>query len=499
MSPRLTRRKGFSRSVLLYGVVLLYWLTRLIALDSLAFFIDEANHMWWARQVWSLHPFQAASDGRLLNVLWMAAFWPFNAGVWLPRASVVLVTTAGLACTLAFTHRLISLPAAVIAGLLYSFLPLTFFFERMALADSISAPFVAGALWCIARFYSLHSPVTPLVTKNRVFWAALGGLALTAAIFSKISNLIFLGIPAAAAVILFKPAEWRRAALLVVVMYAGCFLTLAPSAWVVKVVGQSDLGLDLLNLKTQVTLAQLPQQIKSAGLTVMNHAASFIPFPMWLIVLIGVAVALWRRGRPAWFVTGVLAATVAALIGRTSPGYLQSRFLPVYAPMVAIVAGAGLACLAAKWKPIWLAVGGVALLGLGFVFAWRGWTQPTTLSLPLDDRWQYITGWPSGYGFREIAENVIARDEPATLVTLDLGGQERFDGYLLGRTDKVTAKQYRPGMSLTNVLLVIDTPKDDQDLAAMNLTLTEIARYPRPGGESALVVYRVTPPPSPLP
>jgi hypothetical protein len=54
-------------------------------------------------------------------------------------------------------------------------------------------------------------------------------------------------------------------------------------------------------------------------------------------------------------------------------------------------------------------------------------------------------------------------------------------------------------MSLTNVLLVIDTPKDDQDLAAMNLTLTEIARYPRPDGESALVVYRVTPPPSPLP
>lgn len=491
--------KSFKTYGTLLGLILLYWLTRLIALDSLAFFIDEANHMWWARLVWQLQPFHAASDGRLLNVLWMAAFWPFNAGVWTSRASVVLVTTAGLACTLAFTRKLFSPRAAVIAGLIYTFLPLTFFFERVALADSISAPFVAGALWCVAQFYNLRNVSGTLATRERVARAALGGVALTAAVFSKISNLIFLGVPVAAAVLLFKPSEWRQAAVLMVAMYLGCFLTLAPPALTVKLLVHSDLGIDLFNLKTQVTPSQLPQQIQLGGAIVANWFATYAPFPMWLIVLIGVAVALWRRGRPAWFVTGVLAATVAALIGRTSPGYLQSRFLPVYAPMVAIVAGAGLACLAAKWKPIWLAVGGVALLGSGFMFAWRGWTQPITLSLPLDDRWQYITGWPSGYGFREIAEDVIARDEPATLVTLDLGGQERFDGYLLGRTDKVTAKQYRPGMSLTNVLLVIDTPKDDQDLAAMNLTLTEIARYPRPGGESALVVYRVTPPPSPLP
>jgi hypothetical protein len=34
----------------LYGVVLLYWLTRLINLDSLAFFIDEANAVALARR-----------------------------------------------------------------------------------------------------------------------------------------------------------------------------------------------------------------------------------------------------------------------------------------------------------------------------------------------------------------------------------------------------------------------------------------------------------------
>lgn len=479
--------------VLLYGLILLHWLTRLIALDSLAFFIDEANHLWWARDVWALHPFQAASDGRLLNVLWMAAFWPFNAGVWLPRASVVLVTTAGLACTLAYTRRLVSLRAAVIAGLLYTFLPLTFFFERMALADSISAPFVAGSLWGAAQFYLQRNASGTPASKGRLFWAALSGAALTAAVFSKISNLIFLGIPLAAAVLLFRPSEWRRAVQMAAIMYGACFFTLAPSALAVKVLGKSDLGFDLLNLKTQITLAQLPQQIQSAGSTVLGYAGAYMPFPLWLVLTVGIGIGLWRGGRPVWFVVGVLGATVAALIGRTSSPYLESRFLPVYAPMIAIAAGAGLAHLTARWKPIGLAVGAVVMLGSGAAFAWQGWTQPELLTLPERDRWQYITGWPSGYGFREIAADTIARGEAATLVTLDLGGEERFAGYLLGRTDQVTARRYVEGMSLEGITLVIDTPKDDQELSAKGWKLVEIARYPRPGGESALVVYRVNP------
>ncbi|MBM4424194.1 MAG: hypothetical protein FJ030_12535 [Chloroflexi bacterium] len=476
-----------SKAGAMVGLILLYWLTRLIALDSLAFFIDEANHLWWARDVWALHPFHAASDGRLLNVLWMAAFWPFNAAVWLSRASVALVTTAGFACALAFAHRLISFRAAAIAGLLYIFLPLTFFFERMALADSLSAPFVAGALWAISQWRKQPTAKTDLL------WAALGGIALTAAAFSKISNLIFLCIPIFAAVFLFQLSEGRRAAWLAGATLAAFAVTALPSAAIVKVIGRSDLGLDLLTLKASTPLEQLPRQIITASGVLWNAVLAYFPFPMWLIVLIGIGIGLWRGGRPVWFVFAVLAATVGALVSRTSTAFLETRFLPAYAPLVVIVAAAGLTRLTEQWKPLWLALGAAAMISSGLWFEWIGWTRAEALPLPRADEWQYITGWPSGYGFREIAAEAIARGEPATLVTLDLGGEERFAGYLLGKTDVVTAVRYREGMSLSGVLLVIDTPKDDSDLAEKGWALTELARYPRPGGESALVVYRVEP------
>ena len=112
-------------------LILLYWLTRFIALDSFSLFLDEAHHLWLARDVWRLHPFEATVDGRWLNVLWIAVFYPFNATIWIGRASVVLVTTAGFACVLATTRHYFSLRATratVIAGLLYTFMPLTFFF-----------------------------------------------------------------------------------------------------------------------------------------------------------------------------------------------------------------------------------------------------------------------------------------------------------------------------------------------------------------------------------
>ncbi len=471
----------------MFSLILLYWLTRLIALDSLAFFIDEAMHAWWARLVWSLFPFSAASEGRLLNVLWLAAFWPFNASVWLSRASVILVTTAGLACVIDFARREFSPRAAIVAALLYTFMPLTFFFERLGLADSLSAPFVAGALWASSRMKSAHT------SKAGILWAAVGGVALTAAVFSKISNLIFLCIPVLAVVFLFPPRKLQRGIGLSGVMLASCFATLFPSALIVKVVGQSDLGLSLLARKTAIPLGALPEQIRSAGLLVLSDFAAYLPFPLWLFVLAGVVVAIWRGGRPAWFATGILLATAGALVARTSPGYLESRFLSAYAPLIVVLAGAGLAKLSNRW-PLWAsAMAMILVLGSGIQFAWQGWTRPESLQLTERDRWQYITGWPSGYGFREIAADALARSETVNLVTLDLGGQQRFEGYLLGRTDQVVAKRYAAGMSLAGSLLIIDTPKDDQDLAALNLDLIEMTRYPRPGGESALVVYRESP------
>ncbi len=485
--------RSSSHRPILASLVLIFWTTRLINLDGLAYFFDEANHLWWARLVWQGQPFLAASDGRLLNVLWMSVFWPFNAGVWVSRASVVLIAVIGFVCLLDFTRRAFSLRAALLAGLLYTFLPLTFFFERMALADSLSASFVSIAIWAAGRsLLPVNNRVSPFNARKAI-WVAIGGLVLTGAVFVKLSNLIFLCIPFFAALFTLRQADWRRSTLLVIVMYGACFVTLLPSAYIVYKVGQSDLGIDLLTLKASVPLEQIPVQAWHASLVVANNVAAYLPFPIWLVVLLGITVATVKSNRITWFLLATLLTTLAALISRTSPDYLESRFLPVYAPLAVALAGAGLAALTAKPKSAWVALGLILLISPGLLFAWQGWTQPSTLSLPRNDRWQYITGWPSGYGVRELADEMVEQNESLQLVTLSFANWEKLEAYLIGRTDRVGVRLYKPGLQLGNSLLVVDEPEDNSSLAKLGLTLTEIARYPRPSNESAVVLYRIEP------
>lgn len=483
--------KSFKTRGVLPGLILLYWFTRLTELDALPFFIDEGYHLRIARLVWALQPFHGASDGRLLSIWWMACFWPFHAGVWVSRAGGLLVTTAGLACVLSVSRRFFSDRAAMIAGLLYTFLPLTFFFERMALADTFSAPFVAGTLWAVSLWLRPSARFSP-----RSYYALctiLGGVALTAGILSKISNLIFLCIPVLAAIIFHFPVEWRKGVLLASATYLVCLITLYPVMLVLRFLVHSDMGLDLVASKAEIPLAELASQIQSTGSSILHYFVVYMPFPLWAVILLGMSIGLWRFRRFSLFIAGALALTLWLVIARTSPSYIEARFLPAYAPLIVIGASSGLGWLTQKWKRVWLIAAMMICLGSGALFMWVGWRHPEKLNLPERDRWQYVTGWPSGYGFREIAASFMARDEPITLSTLDLGGKERFDAYLLGKTSQVVAKPYEAGMSLDNVLLVIDLPKDNQQLAGLPFSLVEISRYPRPGGESALVLYRVEP------
>jgi hypothetical protein len=465
----------------LLGLILLYWFTRLHELEALAFFLDEAAHADWARLIWRGSPFDAASDGKLLNVFSIAILWPFNAVVWVSRASGVMAGILGLVCLLAFCTRRFSIRAAILSGLLYIFLPLSFFYDRMALADLFSAAGVAVALWATAGAFTTRQPFRQFI------WLALSGLALALTLFSKISNLVFLCIPATA-VLLLPMGNWRRSATLAGSVYLALGIFFLPPVLIVKYVGQSDLGLDLLTRKTTGTMAD-PVIITIAAQKLM----AFAPFPLWPIIVVGAVGGLWLGGRAGRWLACVLGLTLGAFILRSTAATTESRYFVAYSPLMVSLAGIGLAALTQRWKFVWLAPGMAVMVSSGILFMWQGWTRPEALPLPEADHWQYISGWPSGYGFREIAEDWIASSEPTRLATLDVGGRQRFEGYLLGRTKQVAAERYKPEAKLEGVLLVIDTPKDDQELAGLGLSLKEVARYPRPDNESALVVYRLGP------
>jgi hypothetical protein len=466
----------------LAGLILLYWFVRFHHLESFAFFLDEGAHLDWAQWVWRLQPFQAATDGKWLNVLLISAFWPFNGGILLSRASGLLVTTCGFASLLAIAYRVFSFRTALIAAALYIFLPMAFFFERMALADPLSTGFVIGATG--ASLYAYHT------SKRSTQWAVLGGLALASALLSKLSNLVFLCIPVLAAVTLLPLKQGRSSLRIAATTYISMALALVIPVSMLYFIGHSDFGFDLVGIRSGVsTELQFGPLVQSLLLT----AQYYLPFPLWLIIALGVVIGLWRGGRQTYFVGSVLLVTLAVLFWQSASTGVEARYLLVYMPLWVLLAAIGWGRLLER-RPLWLTAGLTVLAALpGLLFVGRAFTEPDTLPLSPADRWQYITGWPSGYGFNDVAEAALQQNEPLTLVTLDLGGQQRLKGYLLGRTPIITPLRFKRGADLTNVWLLLDRPKDDEDIERLNLNLVEIARYPRPGGESAVVVYRVEP------
>jgi hypothetical protein len=68
-----------------------------------------------------------------------------------------------------------------------------------------------------------------------------------------------------------------------------------------------------------------------------------------------------------------------------------------------------------------------------------------------------------------------------------------MDGYLLGRTTKVTTRWYRNDFSLNGSWLVIEATSQIEELARTNLKVTEVKRYYRPENSSPVILYRVDP------
>jgi hypothetical protein len=193
------------------------------------------------------------------------------------------------------------------------------------------------------------------------------------------------------------------------------------------------------------------------------------------------------------------------LIAKSNPGFLEARFVLPYVALLTLLMAAGAATLwnravhlGATVKIVAVALALLALYPSG-QFMWKAFSKPAALELPWRDEWEYISGWPSGYGFREIAAQFNARGQPLQLMTFDLGGQQRLAAYLppgspvtpvWSPPDKFAAGLV-PTTNGTRVLLVLDHPKDDTDLAALGAVLNPLQTYLRPGGESWLTVYQL--------
>jgi hypothetical protein len=383
----------------------LYLATRLPGLSLLPIFLDETLHVRWALL---LSQGERSWDatwkwGRALTIWLGALVSPFAAD--LLRANRLVSVALGaltLLATVGIARRLLGPRPAVLAGVFYALCPFTLFYDRLALTEAGLSAFTALTLYFGIR----------TAESGRLRHAALAGLCAVLAVLVKALGVLALPIPALVVLVL-GPVRARLRALAVV--YA---VALPPSIWAFRSFAATENAQHMAELFTA-----------GGGAFAGRLAASLTEGSLWLwawctpplvaLAEVGALVALVRRDRRnlllALLALYPLVAFSAALTWRM-PRY----YLPAAVPLLVLAAGTlerAVALLAARFpepqQPRLRAALAVVLGLVVLVPALRLdrdlWTDPSRAAMPTADRFQYVLGWPSGYGVRDTER--LVRDE----------------------------------------------------------------------------------------
>jgi hypothetical protein len=364
-------------------LALAFVLTRFSGLGRLPIFLDESVHLRWAFNVAQGDKlFRPWADGRLLTIWLYALVLPHVQDfLFWARALSGLSGAATLVLVLALARRFLSEEASLLAGFLYVLCPFTLLYDRMALTDSYLA---AGAALVLLLTLRARDEPTPL----RLI---LLGLALAGCVLVKFSGILLFLVPPLTGLLLGVRGRPIRDALLVylvALLVLGYPLAVFARSEMLKVVVAQAEGEGLLRdtLGNALLAARFLAYYWGVGLVLL--AAAGLPFalrdPMGrllavLVLLPLLVVVLVLR---VWYARYVLWATIPLLLLASQGAQALAR------------RGRGYALLAfflLAWGVGPLLVRDLRLVG-----------DPPRAGLPPEEDAQYVNGWPSGYGVREV-------------------------------------------------------------------------------------------------
>jgi 4-amino-4-deoxy-L-arabinose transferase-like glycosyltransferase len=391
-----------------------------------------------------------------------------------------------------------------VAVLFYVACPFTLFHDRLFLADAVLSTFVALGL-----VFSCD-----IARHGRARDGALAGLALALGVLSKASGVLLLFVPAAAWLALARPL--RRASRALATAYAVALVLLVLPLWVflqrtdaVRVAFAGS-GASLLDRTTR-NLALLGEWLWVWGTA-----------PLCALALAGVAVALVRRHVPSLFLVAVALTPVAALVPTATTWY--PRYVVWVAVPALILAGNALVGLVDLVAARLTVSGSARAAGLGIAAAavlapalandlWL-WTDPRRATMPSVDRFQYVDGWPSGYGGRETVAlvkgerarhpeglTIVVRSQapPATLMALSVAFRQdagvRIEDLPLGEPARARPllDQWARERPTVVVASLVDGAHRPPPATWGTLLVDLIAETHKPNGQPCDAVYRVTP------
>lgn len=418
-----TVRKFFkeNRFYILGGIIILILFSlRFLNLTIIPVFADEAIYIRWAQVMKAEETlrFLPLSDGKEPLFMWvMMAFLkvikdPLFGGRLLSVFSGLgtLIGTAYLTFLLFKSKK-----AALTAALIYALIPFTFFFDRMALVDSMLACF---GVWTFVLSYLAF-------TKERLDFALLAGFALGGAWLTKSPALFFA---------LLLPSLWlfiRSPKSLTKV------IPLTLVTWV--------LGYGMFNI---LRLGPNYQLIASRNLDYVYPLSHFLTSPFdplkpylmqswqWLVFMgpwplivlafggfLAVGKKNWKEllVLSAWFLGPIFTESEFAKV-------LTARYILFTIPFLIIMASVSVLSFNKKFVNI-IYVILAALVFLSLKFDYILLTNPGQANLPMSEKSGYLEEWTAGQGIKE-ASLYIRNEQSAHPAEKILIGTEGYFGTL---------------------------------------------------------------------
>jgi hypothetical protein len=365
---------------------------------ALPMFLDERIHLRWAYWIEQGRRLRVPIlAGRGLSVYLLAVVAP-HAGDPL-RAGRLLTVAIGLVTMVAGWQLALRLTGdrrvADVTALFSIACPFTLLYDRMVLTDAFLAAFAALTLLLSIALAEQPRPRT----------GAVLGLALALGVLSKTSGLVLFAMPAAAWALLGRDRKRGLVALATAYLLAAALV--AYPLWLF--LRKTDELAGAIGLRDGEAAFRGNAGV-NLGLAASWLWAYWTP-PLIVLALIGLAAAFARRTHArgalllALFATGP-AVLFVAVSEIWYPRYLlfaTVSLLPLSAWGFVVVADfAGRSFPAGSVLRRAAAAAGLALVLLPALRFDRAlWTDPAEAPLPRLDRFQYVTGWPSGYGTRD--------------------------------------------------------------------------------------------------
>lgn len=478
-------------------LLLILWGTRVAALESLPLHNDEGLHLTRAVEVWNGHPFWNISDGKIVNHWLIAAFYPQNSPVFIGRIATIFVSMIGLAAGCALINRYFGTTAALLAGVMWIASPYLFFYERTALSDS-----EAGALVVMAAWSSLR-----LARSGAIRDAILTGLLLAAAVLFK-----FTAAPFALTIILIililGQYSFRTCLLNVIIIGVTAALCFIPPLAYLVVRGDDFFSIALGWIGVGSSNGQNPAFV--ANLNQLWTQLTGYGTLAWTALLLGglILLLIISQARKVGG-TLLLAVSLPLLIIMVFGREVLPRHYVVVLPMALILAGGGLGSLTnvleeyrEKWvlSTLIIAISIFAILP----FMQTAYDNPGALTIPADERRQFITDHSSGFGLREAVQafpDTIADKNVPIVGSMFQDSCLRANFYAVNGLKMICANtpalpQIEEALSADGAVYVLTdyAPLIGIDVQTLNATATKIAVYPRPGeteANASVVLWRL--------